>query len=135
MLSPYRVLDLTTQRGLLCGQILGDLGADVIHVEPPGGAAARRFGPFAGDTPHPDRSLFWWAQTRNERSITLDLDLAEGQEILHGLAERAHFVIDSEDPGTMAARGLGPDALRARHPAIVSVSITPFGQDGPKARW
>ncbi len=135
MLSPYRVLDLTTQRGLLCGQILGDLGADVIHVEPPGGAPARRFGPFAGDVPHPDRSLFWWAQTRNQRSITLDLDAAGGVDILHRLVRTAHFVIESDEPGAMAARGLGPAALLALNPGLVYVSITPFGQDGPKARW
>ncbi len=135
MLSPYRVLDLTTQRGLLCGQILADLGADVIHVEPPGGAAARRLGPFAGDVPHPDRSLFWWAQTRNQRSITLDLDAPDGRDILHRLAAGAHFLIESDDPGAMAARGLGAAALLARNPALVYVSITPFGQDGPKARW
>jgi crotonobetainyl-CoA:carnitine CoA-transferase CaiB-like acyl-CoA transferase len=135
MLSPYRVLDLTTHRGLLCGQILGDLGADVIHVEPPGGSPARRLGPFAGDVPHPDRSLFWWAQTRNQRSITLDLDAAEGRDILRRLTGGAHFVIESDEPGAMAARGLGPDALLARNPSLVHVSITPFGQDGPKARW
>src|SRR5262245_4570213 len=135
MLSPYRVLDLTTQRGLLCGQILGDLGADVIHVEPPGGAPARRLGPFAGDVPHPDRSLFWWAQTRNQRSITLDLDQDEGRDVLRRLVRTAHFVIESDEPGAMAALGLGPDALLALHPSLVHVSMTPFGQDGPKARW
>src|SRR4029453_13905944 len=135
MLSPYRVLDLTTQRGLLCGQILGDLGADVVHVEPPGGSPARRLGPFAGDVPHPDRSLFWWAQTRNQRSITLDLDAADGRAILRRLAASAHFVLESDEPGAMARRGFGPDALLAINPSLVHVSITPFGQDGPKARW
>ena len=55
MLNPYRVLDLTTERGLLCGQILGDLGADVIKVEPPGGSPARRLGPFYQDRPDPER--------------------------------------------------------------------------------
>jgi crotonobetainyl-CoA:carnitine CoA-transferase CaiB-like acyl-CoA transferase len=59
MLSPYRVLDLTTERGMLCGQILGDLGADVIQIEPPGGSPARRLGPFYHDIPSPDGSLFW----------------------------------------------------------------------------
>jgi crotonobetainyl-CoA:carnitine CoA-transferase CaiB-like acyl-CoA transferase len=135
MLSPYRVLDLTTQRGLLCGQILGDLGADVVHVEPPGGSAARRLGPFAGDVPHPDRSLFWWAQTRNQRGITLDLDAADGRAILRRLAASAHFVLESDEPGAMARRGFGPDALLAINPSLVHVSITPFGEDGPKARW
>lgn len=132
MLSPYRVLDLTNARGLLCGQMLADLGADVIAVEPPGGSPARRLGPFAGDVVDPDRSLVWWAYARNKRSITLDLECAEGRDILRRLAASAHFVIESDDPGAMAARGLGPDAF---DPALVYVSITPWGQDGPKAQW
>jgi len=135
MLSPYRVLDCTDQRGLLCGQILADVGADVIHVEPPGGSPARRLGPFAGDVVHPDRSLFWWAQTRNQRAVTLDLETAEGRDILCRLVAGAHFLIESDEPGAMTARGLGPDALLAINPALVHVSITPFGDDGPKARW
>src|SRR5262245_41154888 len=135
MLSPYRVLDLSTQRGLLCGQILADVGADVIHVEPPGGSPARRLGPFAGDVVDPDRSLFWWAQTRNQRAVTLDLETAEGRDILRRLVAGAHFLIESDEPGAMTARGLGPDALLAINPALVHVSITPFGDDGPKARW
>ena len=53
LLSPYRVLDLTDERGLLCGKILGDLGADVVQVEPPGGSPARQVGPFYGDDPDP----------------------------------------------------------------------------------
>ncbi len=77
MLSPYRVLDLTNERGLLCGQVLADLGADVIAVEPPDGNSARRLGPFAGDEPGPERSLYWWAYARNKRSITLDIATAE----------------------------------------------------------
>jgi crotonobetainyl-CoA:carnitine CoA-transferase CaiB-like acyl-CoA transferase len=59
MLSPYRVLDLTDEGALLCGQILGDLGADVIVVEPPEGARARSLGPFWRGQRHPDRSLTW----------------------------------------------------------------------------
>jgi crotonobetainyl-CoA:carnitine CoA-transferase CaiB-like acyl-CoA transferase len=85
MLSPYRVLDLTIQRGLLCGQILGDLGADVIAIEPPGSSPARRLDPFYGDEPHPDRSLFWWAYNRNKRSVTLDITTAEGRDLLQRL--------------------------------------------------
>src|SRR3972149_8891741 len=104
MLSPYRVLDLTNERGLICGQILGDLGADVIKVEPPGGSPARRLGPFYDDDPHPDRSLYWWAFNRNKRSITLDIDTAAGQAILRRLVETAHFLVESHNPGYMSER-------------------------------
>src|SRR5262249_60829822 len=122
MLSPYRVLDLTNHRGLLCGQLLADLGADVIQVEPPGGSAARRIGPFLDDIPHPDRSLTWWAQTRNKRSVTLALETAEGCALFQRLAAGAHFVIESDHPGAMAARGLGADALPAEHPGPAYVA-------------
>jgi crotonobetainyl-CoA:carnitine CoA-transferase CaiB-like acyl-CoA transferase len=135
MLSPYRVLDLTTDRGVLCGQILGDLGADVIKIEPPGGAPARRLGPFYRDTPSPNGSLFWWAYNRNKRSITLDITSSDGQAILHRLIASAHFLIESDTPGTLAAYGLGYDDLATLNPALVYVSITPFGQDGPKAHY
>jgi crotonobetainyl-CoA:carnitine CoA-transferase CaiB-like acyl-CoA transferase len=135
MLSPYRVLDLTTERGVLCGQILADLGADVIKVEPPAGSPARSLGPFLGDEPHPDRSLVWWAYNRNKRGITLDLERAEGQAILRRLAERADFLIESDAPGTLAGLGLGPADLAAVNPRLIYVSISPFGQTGPKAGY
>jgi crotonobetainyl-CoA:carnitine CoA-transferase CaiB-like acyl-CoA transferase len=135
VLSPYCVIDLTTERGLLCGQILGDLGADVIKIEPPGGSPARRLAPFYKDEPHPDRSLYWWAFNRNKRSITLNLDADEGRAILRRLAGSAHFLIESDNPGVLAQRGLGYADLATVNPAVVYVSITPFGQDGPKASY
>jgi crotonobetainyl-CoA:carnitine CoA-transferase CaiB-like acyl-CoA transferase len=135
MLSPYRALDLTTERGLLCGQILADLGADVVKVEPPGGSPARRLGPFLGDEPHPDRSLFWWAYNRNKRAITLDLEQPEGRAILRRLAERTDFLIESGAPGALARCGLGPADLAAVNPRLIYVSISPFGQTGPKAGY
>src|SRR5262245_714465 len=135
MLSPYRVLDLSTERGLLCGQILGDLGADVLKIEPPGGSPARRCGPFFQDQPHANHSLYWWAYNRNKRSITLNIDTSEGQAILRRLVESAHFFIESDTPGSLAKCGLSYDTLAALNPALVYVSITPFGQDGPKASY
>jgi len=135
VLGPYRVLDLTNQRGLLCGQILADLGADVVQVEPPGGSPARGLGPFAGDVPHSERSLFWCAYARNKRAITLDLGRADGQALFRRLVRTADFVIESERPGTFAAWGLDHAALAAVNPRLVTVSITPFGQDGPKASF
>src|SRR5262245_58269374 len=135
MLSPYRVLDLTDERGLLCGQMLGDLGADVIQIEPPGGSPARRLGPFAGDVPHPDRSLAWWAYTRNKRSVTLDVTDPAGRDRLLELVRSAHFLIESETPGVRAVQRLDYEDLAVINPALIYVSITPFGQTGPRARW
>jgi crotonobetainyl-CoA:carnitine CoA-transferase CaiB-like acyl-CoA transferase len=129
------VLDLTTERGLLCGQLLGDLGADVVKVEPPGGSPARSIGPFYNDTPHPDRSLYWWAYNRNKRGITLDIEREEGRELLRRLVERTDFLIESFNPGYLAERGLGFADLSRINPALIYVSITPFGQDGPKASY
>jgi crotonobetainyl-CoA:carnitine CoA-transferase CaiB-like acyl-CoA transferase len=135
MLSPYRVLDLSNERGLLCGQILSDLGADVIKVEPPGGSSARKIGPFFQDQPDPSRSLYWWSYNRNKRSITLEIEHREGRDILLRLAKDAHFLIESDNPGKLASIGLGYKDLAAINPALIEVSITPFGQDGPKASY
>src|SRR5215470_17399538 len=87
MLSPYRVLDLTDERGLLCGRILADLGADVIQIEPPTGNSARCIGPFYQDEVHPERSLFWWTYTSNKRSITLNLTTVDGRALLKRLIQ------------------------------------------------
>jgi crotonobetainyl-CoA:carnitine CoA-transferase CaiB-like acyl-CoA transferase len=133
MLRGYRVLDFTDERGLLAGQILADLGADVIHVEPPGGSRARRCGPFAGDEEDPEKSLLWWAHARNQRSIALDLDDAGDRMALSRLLASADFLIESESPGVMEARGLGYARLRRAHPSLIYVSISPYGQTGPKA--
>jgi crotonobetainyl-CoA:carnitine CoA-transferase CaiB-like acyl-CoA transferase len=135
MLSPYRVLDLTTERGLLCGQILADLGADVIKIEPPGGSPARQLVPFFEDRPDLNRSIYWWSYNRNKRSITLDLEANEGQELLYRLAAKAHFLIESYNPGYLSDRQLGYDKVAARNHQIIYVSITPFGQTGPKASY
>jgi crotonobetainyl-CoA:carnitine CoA-transferase CaiB-like acyl-CoA transferase len=135
MLSRCRVLDLSTERGFLCGQMLGDLGADVIKVEPVGGDPARGLPPFLKDQPGPDNSIYWLAYNRNKRGVTLNLDTAEGRDILRRLAAKSDFLIESENPGTMAAHGLDYVALREINPALVYVSITPFGQDGPKASY
>jgi crotonobetainyl-CoA:carnitine CoA-transferase CaiB-like acyl-CoA transferase len=133
MLDHIRVLDLTDGGALLCGRILADLGADVIQVEPPGGAAARRLGPFAKGVASPEASLFWWAHARGKRGTVLDLEQAAGREALLALARGADVLIESGAPGALAARGLGPADLEAANPALVVVSITPFGQDGPRA--
>ena len=115
--------------------MLADLGADVIQVEPPGGSSARRCGPFLKGEGDPERSLYWLAYARNKRGLILDLDDPAGREALLRLAEGADFLIESQGPEEMAARGLGYPELAARNPSLVYVSITPFGPDGPKAGY
>jgi crotonobetainyl-CoA:carnitine CoA-transferase CaiB-like acyl-CoA transferase len=130
-LSPYRVIDLTDERGLLAGQILAKLGADVIQVEPPGGSTARRAPPFdeAG------RSLYWSAYAAGKRGVTLDFETPEGQARLRRLLASADVLIDSAAPGRMAALGLDYANLKDVFPRLVCVTVTPFGFDGPKRDW
>ncbi len=134
-LSPYRVLDLANETGLLCGRILADLGADVIKVEPPSGEPARMHGPYAGDAPDSERSLSWAAYNCNKRSITLDITKAQGRDLFLRLIGLSHFLIETFEPGRLDGLGLGYEALRAANPGLVMTSITPFGQTGPRRDW
>ena len=126
LLEPYRVLDLTDERGLLASKILADLGADVIQIEPPGGSPARNVGPFYGDDPLPDKSLFWWAYAANKRSITLDLEQKDGCALLEKLVAKADFLIESFSPGYLEGLGLDYERLTKINPKLVMVSITFF---------
>ena len=135
MLSPFRVLDLTDERGHLCGAILAQMGADVVAVEPPEGSSARRMGPYAGDVEDPERSLHHWAYNRGKRSVVLDVATDDGAARLRDLAAAADILIESAGPGQMDAVGLGYGALSEINPELVYVSISPFGSDGPKADW
>ena len=134
-LSPYRVLDLTTERSWLTGKLLADLGASVTKVEPPGGDPGRLHGPYAGDRAGAEESLAWWAYNRGKRSVTLALDTADGRDLLLRLAARADAVLESFRPGQLEDYGLGYDVLAAARPAVVLTRVSPFGQDGPYARF
>jgi crotonobetainyl-CoA:carnitine CoA-transferase CaiB-like acyl-CoA transferase len=131
MLDEYRVLDLTDEKGLLCGRVLADLGADVIKVEPPHGCSARKIGPFYKDIPHPERSLYWFAYNLNKRGITLNLECVDGRELFRRLIETADVIIESFPPSYMKNLGLGYYDLRRIRSDIIMTSITPFGQEGP----
>lgn len=135
MLEAYRVLDLSDEKGQLCGRVLGDLGADVIIVEPPGGSSSRNYGPFFHDDPDPEKSLSWLAFNANKRGITLDLEAESGRSLLTRLVRGAHFLVESYPPGYLDRLGLGYAALNALNPGLIMVSITPFGQEGPRAHW
>lgn len=129
-LDEIRVLDLSRYiAGPFCGQVLGDLGADVVKVERvDGGDEGRRVGAaIEGET------LFFMGANRNKRSVTLDFRSPEGQDILRALAARADVLIENFRPGTMEKMGCGYDVLSQMNPKLVMVRISGFGQDGPMA--
>jgi crotonobetainyl-CoA:carnitine CoA-transferase CaiB-like acyl-CoA transferase len=133
MLSPYRVLDLTDDRGEMAGMVLADLGADVIKIEPPSGSPGRRRGPRIAAGPESERSLQFFAYNRNKRSIALDLADDSDRELFLKLVADSDFVLESAPPSVLDAHGLGFDSLRAANTRIVHAQITPFGSDGPRA--
>src|SRR4030043_1966144 len=98
LIKDCRVLDLSNELGFLCGKILGDLGADVIKIEPPGGDSSRSMGPFYKDIPHPEKSLYWFAYNSNKRGITLNIETSDGREILEKLLMTADILIESFSP-------------------------------------
>jgi len=131
LLTPYRVLDLTGPLGFLTGKIFGDLGADVIKVEPPGGDPARRQRPFLNNGNGCRESLYWLAYNTNKRGITLNLEDDKGRELFYRLASESDFIIESFPPGVRAELGFSYDELSRENPALILVSISPFGEEGP----
>src|SRR6516162_7602182 len=101
MLSGLRVLDLTDESGWLAGKILGDLGADVIKVEPPGGDREGRRPPFLHGVADPERSLAWLALNTSKRGITLELAARAGRQLFQRMARGSDVVLESHPPGTL----------------------------------
>ena len=131
LMLPYRVLDLCDEKGIFCGRILADLEADVINVEKPGGDPSRNLGPFYRDASDQQKGLFRLAYNANKRSITLDIERADGKEIFKRLVKKADVVLESFPPGYMSGLGLGYEDLSKVNPRLVMTSISPFGQSGP----
>jgi crotonobetainyl-CoA:carnitine CoA-transferase CaiB-like acyl-CoA transferase len=129
-LDGVRVVEMADGAGEVCGRILADLGADVIQVEPPGGAASRRSAPQ-----HEGVSLRHAVQNAGKRSVVVDSSSEDGRERLLGLLDRADVWIESGRPGSLAALGLGAERVRTRNPTLVVLSITDFGQTGPYRDW
>lgn len=136
-LSGLRVVELAALPTMYCGKLLADMGADVVLVEPPQGADARALGPFlpddAGDPRN--RSLVFWHYNTSKRGVTLDWQRPEGTSLLRRLLARADVLLEATPPGTLARHGLDWPSLHALNPRLIAVSITPFGQTGPRAGW
>ncbi len=133
-LSGVRVLDAATFIAApYAAAILGEFGAEVIKVErPEGGDPFRRFGT---PTEREDSSLAWLSESRNKKSVTLNLKQPEGQAIFRQLAAKSDVIAENFRPGTLEGWGLGPDELRKENQGLVVLRITGYGQTGPyKAR-
>lgn len=111
-------------------QILGDMGADVIKVEPPDGDTIRRIGPMV----HPGMGPMYLHANRNKRSITLDLKSKPGKEVLFKLVERTDVLLYNVRPQAMTALGMGYEDLRHFNPGLIYVGAFGFGRDGPYAK-
>lgn len=135
-LAGYRVLDFADEKGQLCARILGELGADVIKVEPPrDGDPTRQNGPFFKGEAGPNTSIYWWTMNAGKRSITLQPRLEAGREILRRLIAVSDIIIETNMPGEAAPLGLDYASVSAANPSAILVSVTNFGQTGPYARW
>ena len=130
-LTGLRVVDLSRFiAGPYCAMLLGDMGADVVKVEPPGrGENSRAFGPMVGG-----ESLYTMVFNRNKRSLALDLRTAEGQALLRELLAAADVLIENFVPGTLEKMGCGWDVLHALNPRLIVTRISGFGQTGPMSR-
>ncbi len=132
LLAGIKVLDLTTSiAGPYAGMLLGDMGADVVKVERPGGDDARAWGPpfLQGE------SLWFLAVNRNKRSIVLDLNAGADAGTLRALVDKADVLLLNQPPRVMRKLGLDPAACHARNPGLVHVAITGFGLAGERADW
>jgi len=131
-LAGMRVVDATDENGELCGRLLADLGAEVIRLEPPGGAVSRTLPPFTEDG---ETSLFFAFRNAGKRGVVIDLETEAGRARIGSLLAGADIFVESTRPGTLERLGLGADALLADHPHLVITSISYFGQEGPYAAY
>lgn len=131
-LAGLRVIELgTLLAGPFCGQLLGDFGAEVIKVEPPGQGDPMR---VWGREKAGGKSLWWPVVGRNKKAITLDLRQADGQALLKELVSKSDFLLENFRPGTMEKWGLGWPELSAINPRLIMIRVSGFGQTGPYSR-
>lgn len=131
-LSDLRVIELgTLLAGPFCGQLLGDMGAEVIKVEAPGQGDPMRV--WGREKAH-GKSLWWPVVARNKKSVTLDLRRIEGQEVLRELVGKADFLLENFRPGTLEKWGCGYETLAKINPRLIMIRVSGFGQTGPYSR-
>lgn len=134
-LRGIRILDLADEKASFCSKLLADMGAYVIKIERPGGDPSRKIGPFSGNYPHPEKSLFFFHNNTNKLGITLNLEHREGKKIFCRLVEKADVVVESFSPGYLNGLDLGFEVLSKINPKLILVSVTSFGQYGPRSKY
>jgi crotonobetainyl-CoA:carnitine CoA-transferase CaiB-like acyl-CoA transferase len=134
-LTGLRVLELASEAAALAGKLLADYGAEVLLIEPPGGHSTRAQPPFVADAAgrDPDRSLWFLHYNTSKLGIELDLDTDEGAAQFRSLAGHADVVIEAEPIGRLGQLGVDHTDLSTEHPALVWVSVTPFGRDDQRS--
>jgi crotonobetainyl-CoA:carnitine CoA-transferase CaiB-like acyl-CoA transferase len=131
-LAGVRVLDLADEKASFCSKVLADLGALVIKVENPRGDSSRKIGPFWKRTGHPGKSLFFWYNNTNKFGITLDLEQSAHRELFCRQIEKSDVVVETFPPGHLDSLGLGFEDLVGLNQGLIMVSVTGFGQSGPR---
>ena len=135
-LDGVRVVELSeTVAGAYCGRLLAGLGASVTMVEPPSGSPIRRTGPFRDNVPDLEGGATHLHLNRRKRSMRLDIASAAGRRLLDGLLAASDVLVIDIDRQDWAESRLDPDEIRALHPQLQVVSITPYGLEGPKSAW
>jgi crotonobetainyl-CoA:carnitine CoA-transferase CaiB-like acyl-CoA transferase len=129
------VLDFADEKGQLCARLLGELGADVIKVEPRDGDPTRNNGPFFRGESGPESSLWWWAMNAGKRSVTAELRIDAGRDLVRRLIQSADLIVETFAPGKAREAGLDYPSVAVANPGAVLVSITSFGQTGPYKDW
>ncbi len=130
-LSGVKVVELAHEFCAFAGSLLAQAGAEVIVVEPPGGAPQRAHGPFADGQPGPERSLSWWAENGLKRSVVIDLNEQADIEVLRSLIVAADVFLEAEAAGTLADLGLDYEDLAYDNADLIHASVSPTGRAGP----
>ena len=132
-LSGRRVVEIANEKIAFAGKLLGDMGADVILIEPPGGDPSRHYPPFVEDEAGANRSLYWWHYNTSKRSVVLDLETPADRQKFNTLVSSADVLIESEPTQRLSSLGLDYADLRTDNPGLIHAAMTPYGRTNPRS--
>lgn len=134
LLNGLQVLDLADEKASFCSKLLADLGARVIKLEKPGGDPSRGIGPFLENSPDPEKSFFFFHNNTNKLGITLNLEHESGKKIFFKLLRKTDVVVEAS-PDYLRQIGLGFGVLQYENKKLIHISITGFGENGPRSQY